>query len=204
MANKMFPTVAFSIVNGPSTWDMALAIFDRKEQEADRRVIFHTRDQEGDDQKESTTHIKITSLEKRADPCGWKFHGQINDGDWGFPTEYWGKYVDGEYNTASRKGKLEVHIVVPDKEHEEYHAHGMDITKKLGRIVSVKSNDREVKIGQRVFSNGRYPEFAKEGVSGIVVKLHEPHTDGRTTDVINVWFEGNSRDNAMKFKDLQF
>lgn len=204
MANKMFPTVAFSIVNGPSTWDLALAIFDRKEQEADRRVTFRVRGQEGNDQKEHGARVKITSIEKQADPCGWKFHGQIDNGNFGFPSEYWGGYVDIEYNTASRKGKLEVHVVASVKEYEEYHAHGMDITKKLDRIILIRSGDHEVKIGQRVVSNGRYPEFAKEGVSGIVTKLDEPHTDGRTTDVINVWFEGNAYPHYMKFRDLQF
>jgi hypothetical protein len=203
MANKMFPTVAFSILNGPSTWDLALAIFDRKEQESDRRITFRVRSQEGDDLMEHIASVKITSLEKTADPCGWKFCGKL-DRKFGFPSEYWDNCIHGEYNTASRKGKLEVQVVASFKEYEEYHAHGMDITKKLDRIISIKKGDREVKIGQRVVSNGRYPEFAKEGVSGIVTKLDEPHTDGRTTDVINVWFEGNAYPHYMKFRDLQF
>jgi|SRR3989338_3282272 len=58
-----------------------------------------------------------------------------------------------------------------------------------------------VRIGQKVFANGRI-HFPK-GTMGLVVKIYLPFTDGKTTDILRVWFEGNDKPTSMKFKDLE-
>ncbi|HBV00812.1 MAG TPA: hypothetical protein DEF00_00250 [Candidatus Taylorbacteria bacterium] len=58
-----------------------------------------------------------------------------------------------------------------------------------------------IRIGQKVFSNGRIHFPA--GKMGLVVKIGIPFEKGRTQDIIYVWFEGQERYTAMKFKDLE-
>jgi hypothetical protein len=47
-------------------------------------------------------------------------------------------------------------------------------------------------------------EFTPPTRMGIVIGFCEPFTNGRTTNVVDVWFEGGSHLFTMKFGDLQF
>jgi len=71
-----------------------------------------------------------------------------------------------------------------------------------GQITSIKFYSLELKLGQRVYSNGRFGP--PKGTLGIVVKIGIPYEDGRTNDVIVVHFEGESSSIHMKFRDLDF
>lgn len=70
-----------------------------------------------------------------------------------------------------------------------------------GPILSVKHGQVEIKLGQRVYSNGRiwYPA----GTLGLVVNIRLPFERGRSYDILDVFFEGDSTSAHMKFKDLQ-
>lgn len=83
-----------------------------------------------------------------------------------------------------------------------YRKNSFDLTKDDGgRIISAEHSGREVKLGQKVFSNGRI--FVPDGTIGIVVKIHEPG-DGLTSNIFDVWFEGSLDSSLMKTKDLRF
>lgn len=56
-----------------------------------------------------------------------------------------------------------------------------------------------VNLGQKVFSNGRFG--VPDDIMGLVVKINLPG-DGRSSDIIDVWFEGEHNPLHMKFKDL--
>ena len=83
---------------------------------------------------------------------------------------------------------------------------GCDVTKDGKRIVAVLFGiagiGRNIELGQKVYSNGRI--FAPKGTLGIVVGLHMPSESGRTSNIIEVWFEGFQNTREMKLKDLQF
>lgn len=88
-----------------------------------------------------------------------------------------------------------------------FRKNGFEITKDYGdRIISVVCGingfGREVKLGQRVYSNGRI--LVPEGVLGIIVKINEPDCEGRTTNIFDVWFEDHDHTTSMKIKDLKF
>ena len=70
-----------------------------------------------------------------------------------------------------------------------------------GRIIAIKQILREIKLGQRVYSNGNFA--ASTGTLGLVVAITPPFKNGRTTDIIQVWFEGDSSPSDMKFTDLR-
>lgn len=83
-----------------------------------------------------------------------------------------------------------------------YRKNSFDLTKEdSGRIISAEHSGREVKLGQKVFSNGRI--FVPDGTIGIVVKIHEPG-DGLTSNIFDVWFEGSLDSFLMKMKDFWF
>ena len=90
----------------------------------------------------------------------------------------------------------------------KFQKNGFEITKDDGgRIISVIENAdcavaREIKLGQKVYSNGRL--LIPDGIFGIVVGLHEPYHNSRTTNIFEVWFEGDSHTTFMKTKDLMF
>lgn len=71
-----------------------------------------------------------------------------------------------------------------------------------GVITSIvmTTQDLEVKLGQRVCSNGRFG--ALKGTLGIIVEIKVPRENGRTTDVIVVRFEGARSPTHMKFHEL--
>lgn len=83
-----------------------------------------------------------------------------------------------------------------------YRKNSFDLTKEDGgRIISAVYSGREVKLGQKVCSNGRI--FVPDGTMGIVVCIREPG-DGLTSNIFEVWFEGEPSATLMKTKDLRF
>lgn len=71
-----------------------------------------------------------------------------------------------------------------------------------GRIVSAQIDGRKVNLGQKVFSNGRMS--IPNGTVGIIVEINEPYTDGRTSNILEVWFEGYREPYSMKTKDISW
>lgn len=70
-------------------------------------------------------------------------------------------------------------------------------------IVRISSDaSKSVRLGQLVKSNGRF--FVAAGTIGIVIAIHVPYEGGHTSNVIEVWFEGQLTSSRMKFRDLQF
>ncbi len=63
------------------------------------------------------------------------------------------------------------------------------------------SNGREIRLGQRVYANGRFG--AEDGTLGLVTNLATPFSGCRTSDIIDVWFEGFDSAISMKAKDLR-
>lgn len=70
-----------------------------------------------------------------------------------------------------------------------------------GQIVSAVYSGREIKLGQKIVSNGRI--FVSDGTVGIVVRIHEPG-DGLTSNIFEIWFEGQHGSSMMKTKDIRF
>lgn len=68
------------------------------------------------------------------------------------------------------------------------------------KILSVKLGEKEIKLGQRVYSNGAFATPA--GTMGLVVGIEFPHQWGRSSNIIRVWFEGYDMPDNMKFKEL--
>ena len=58
---------------------------------------------------------------------------------------------------------------------------------------------KKIEVGQRVISNGRFYSY---GLSGIVMNISPPYIDDRTSDVIEVLFDGEEIPVLVKFKDL--
>jgi hypothetical protein len=58
-----------------------------------------------------------------------------------------------------------------------------------------------VRVGQKVTASGRF--LVPKGTIGIVTSLTVPGEDGRTSNVVAVWFEGLSKANFMKLEDLE-
>lgn len=85
---------------------------------------------------------------------------------------------------------------------KHYRKDGIDFTKDDGgRIISATHSGREIKLGQKVHSNGRY--MVTDGILGIVIVIHEPGEKGLTSNIFEVWFEGASHPTLMKTKDLR-
>lgn len=83
-----------------------------------------------------------------------------------------------------------------------YRKNSFDLTKEDGgRIISATYSGREIKVGQKVYSNGRI--LVPDGTMGIVVGILEPG-DGLTSNIFAVWFEGETNTTLMKTKDLRF
>lgn len=83
-----------------------------------------------------------------------------------------------------------------------YRKDGIEYTKDDGgRIILAVHSGREIKLGQKVHSNGRF--MIPDGVLGIVVCIHEPGENGLTSNIFDVWFEGASSTTLMKTKDLR-
>ena len=83
-----------------------------------------------------------------------------------------------------------------------YRKNSFDLTKNDGgHIISAVFSGREIKLGQKVHSNGRI--FVPDGTMGIVVEIHEPGGD-LTSNIFDVWFEGEPGPSLMKTKDLRF
>lgn len=57
-------------------------------------------------------------------------------------------------------------------------------------------------LGKMVTANGRFA--VREGTRGIIVKINLPYEEGRTVDIIDVWFEKAHGPSSMKHKDLKF
>lgn len=56
------------------------------------------------------------------------------------------------------------------------------------------------RLGQRVYSNGRFA--AKANTLGLIVEFREPYDGAATSNVIGVWWEGHIYVEWMKPKDL--
>ncbi len=73
-----------------------------------------------------------------------------------------------------------------------------------GQIVAVSiagvTPRYRIGLGQLVFANGRY--LVENGRLGIVVKIFLSFEEGRTTDILDVHFEGLRNACRIKFKDL--
>ena len=84
---------------------------------------------------------------------------------------------------------------------------------KNGFVIKINNNDEivaitpnggfgpTINVGQKVISNGRFG--ASRGTKGIVKKIDEPFSKGRTDDIICVLFNSHNFPNNMKFKDLE-
>lgn len=71
-----------------------------------------------------------------------------------------------------------------------------------GVIIKITGSlDQSVKVGDNVVSNGRI--FVPRGTPGVVKKIHPVFEGGRTTDVIEILFEGEESTYMMKFKDME-
>ncbi len=66
--------------------------------------------------------------------------------------------------------------------------------------VAVIVSGLEVKLGQRVYSNGQFG--VPKGTLGLVVEIKAPRENGRTSDVVVVHFEGGCSPTHMKFHEL--
>lgn len=83
-----------------------------------------------------------------------------------------------------------------------YRKNSFDLTKNDGgRIISAIYSGREIKLGQKVCSNGRI--LVADCTVGIVIGIHEPGGD-LTSNIFEVWFEGEPSAVLMKTKDLKF
>ena len=69
-----------------------------------------------------------------------------------------------------------------------------------GVYYSIRNNRARAERGQVVIANGKFG--AKEGTRGIVIKIHRPYANGKTSNVIEVHFEGHRFSHHMKFHDL--
>lgn len=80
---------------------------------------------------------------------------------------------------------------------------GMAVRRNIGGIATrfeANGGSLAVNLGQRVYANGHFGP--PDGTLGIVIGINLPG-DGRTTNCIDVWFEGECQVLHMKFKDLQ-
>lgn len=79
---------------------------------------------------------------------------------------------------------------------------GYILEKDGGKIIAITpvGSTHTIRVGQEVVANGRM--FFPAGTKGKVIKIYEPHTEGLTSDVIEVQFEGEPCGSFMKFKDL--
>ncbi len=86
---------------------------------------------------------------------------------------------------------------------EEVEINGHKVTRlKDGINIKCEINgSKPITLGQRVYSNGRFGPPA--GTIGIVIGIHLPGHDGYSTNVFEVWFEGERGPLDMKTKDLQ-
>lgn len=78
---------------------------------------------------------------------------------------------------------------------------GYLLEEEQGRFLSITDTlGRKISLGNKVISGGGSGIFEPGGTIGVVERIFEPFTGGRTTDVIDVRF-GQHR-YPMKFKDL--
>ena len=71
-----------------------------------------------------------------------------------------------------------------------------------GRIVGISQSTEQVfYLGARVASNGRHSNVPA-GASGTIVNLVEPGTPGYTSNIIDVWFDGDTCPTLMKPKEI--
>lgn len=69
-------------------------------------------------------------------------------------------------------------------------------------IIGVMFNsDHVYQPGQLVRASGSI--FIPKGTLGMIVKIHRPSTGGRTSDILEVHFEGGRYSYLMKAKDLE-
>jgi hypothetical protein len=86
---------------------------------------------------------------------------------------------------------------------ESVEVHGHTVRRYIGGIATQCQINGSVVVhlGQRVYSNGRFGPPA--GTIGIVAGIDIPGENGRSTNIIEVWFEGEQSPLHMKTKDLQ-
>ncbi len=71
-----------------------------------------------------------------------------------------------------------------------------------GLLVAVSNCGRRIELGQLVVSNGRFS--VPRGRRGIVIRINLLYEKGRTSDILEVHFEGDHYPSIMKLKDLEF
>jgi len=86
---------------------------------------------------------------------------------------------------------------------ESVEVHGHTVRRYIGGIVTQCQINGSVVVHlcQRVYSNGRFGPPA--GTMGIVAGIDIPGENSRSTNIIEVWFEGEQSPLHMKTKDLQ-
>jgi hypothetical protein len=86
---------------------------------------------------------------------------------------------------------------------EMVEVHGHTVRRNIGGIATQCqiNGSSVVHLGQKVYANGRFGPA--DGTLGIVVGIDIPGENGRSTDIIEVWFEGEQSPLHMKTKDLQ-
>lgn len=66
----------------------------------------------------------------------------------------------------------------------------------------VEPGTRSLSLGQFVTVDRTVHEYATAGTRGVVVGIHFPYKNGRTSDIIDVWLEHHSGPIQMKMKEL--
>lgn len=93
-------------------------------------------------------------------------------------------------------------MIIPISKTIEKEVGGDTFQMRRGRICTVISHGRKVKIHQEVSSTGRYPPV-KKGVVGTVIEIARPDEDGRTSNIFRVKWEGIEHPCWMTLSDFE-
>lgn len=93
------PSQSVPISNGPSKFDLMLALFDSRP--PDRRwITFHV-----EEYRRETLDVHVLAVERKDGSCErWNFKGLVRF------SEHYGGYCSGTYSTQDRKGTLTVEV----------------------------------------------------------------------------------------------
>lgn len=69
------------------------------------------------------------------------------------------------------------------------------------QIMAVTLDGRTWRLGEKVYARGVI--FAEAGTMGLIINIARPHHEDRTTNVLDVFFEGQTGISKMKPRDLQ-
>lgn len=121
-----------------------------------------------------------------------------------------GGHTRGLHLSRRQKSADELEVNEPSSENssrEVIHSHGLVFYKntETGVLVAIGAGEHGdfVFEAQRVVANGCFA--APAGTAGVVTAIHKPHTDGRTSNVIDVrWDHKPDVTSMMKLKDLEW